>query len=72
LIDLQINGGFGADFTSDPASIWTLGTKLPSYGVTAFLPTIITSPEPQRPEALKVLAREPPSSSRGAIPLGFS
>ena len=43
-IDLQLNGGFGHDFTTDPESIWAVAEQLPQYGVTAFLPTIITSP----------------------------
>ena len=43
-IDLQINGAFGDDFTADPATIWRVAEKLPRYGVTAFLPTIVTSP----------------------------
>ena len=43
-IDLQFNGGFGHDFTDDPASIWHVAAQLPQYGVTAFLPTVITSP----------------------------
>ena len=43
-IDLQINGAFGDDFTADPATIWRVAEGLPRYGVTAFLPTIITSP----------------------------
>src|SRR5512134_523782 len=48
LIDIQINGAHGFDFTSDPASIWRVGARLPEHGVSAFLPTIITSP----PEAI--------------------
>ena len=44
LIDLQINGAYGSDFTSDPETIWLVGARLPEQGVTAFLPTIITSP----------------------------
>src|SRR5436305_9742858 len=43
-IDLQINGAFGSDFTADPTTIWRVGEQLPKYGVTAFLPTVITSP----------------------------
>ena len=45
-IDLQCNGGFGHDFTADPASIWEAAARLPQYGVTTFLPTIITSSPP--------------------------
>ena len=59
-IDLQINGGFGYDFTADPASIWTVAAELPQYGVTNFLPTIITSPLETVAEAQSVLAAGPP------------
>src|SRR5688500_5699857 len=45
--DLQLNGAFGHDFTSDPSTSWEVAAQLPRYGVTAFLPTIITSP-PER------------------------
>ena len=44
LLDLQVNGGFGLDFTADPATIWEVAARLPRFGVTGFLPTIITSP----------------------------
>jgi N-acetylglucosamine-6-phosphate deacetylase len=71
LIDIQINGGFGLDFTSDPSSIWKVGARLPATGVTSFLPTIITSPEEQRRLAFKVLAEGPPSNYRGARVLGL-
>jgi N-acetylglucosamine-6-phosphate deacetylase len=43
-IDLQLNGGYGADFTIDPASIAHVAERLPATGVTGFLPTCITSP----------------------------
>ena len=43
-IDLQLNGAFGHDFTADPGAIWRVAARLPRYGVTSFLPTIITSP----------------------------
>ena len=29
LIDLQLNGGFGSDFTREPASIWRVAAALP-------------------------------------------
>jgi len=43
-IDLQLNGGYGCDFTIDPASIAHVAEHLPQTGVTGFLPTCITSP----------------------------
>lgn len=42
-IDLQINGGFGADFTSQPELMGDVAKLLPRYGVTAFLPTIVSA-----------------------------
>ena len=43
-IDLQINGAFGVDIGPDPRAVSTLAAKLPSTGVTSFLPTLISSP----------------------------
>jgi N-acetylglucosamine-6-phosphate deacetylase len=43
-IDLQVNGAFGHDFTTNPETIHAVAAALTSTGVTAFLPTIITSP----------------------------
>lgn len=43
-IDLQVNGGYGADFTLDGTAVADVAKKLPATGVTAFLPTIITAP----------------------------
>jgi N-acetylglucosamine-6-phosphate deacetylase len=71
LIDLQINGGFGRDFTSDPSSIWDVGARLPRHGVTAFLPTIVSAPAAAVGRALKVLASGPPAGYVGAQPLGI-
>jgi len=70
-IDVQINGGFGWDFTSDPISIWEVGKRLPQHGVTAFLPTIITSPPGTVRAAQDVLLQGPPPGYLGAIPLGL-
>ncbi len=44
LIDLQVNGGFGAEVGGDPAALRRLAARLPETGVTAFLPTAISSP----------------------------
>ncbi len=70
-IDLQINGAFGYDFTDDPDSIWEVGGRLPQFGVTAFLPTIISSPASQRSRAVEVVQSGPPSGYRGAEVLGL-
>ncbi|HYF62684.1 MAG TPA: hypothetical protein VD886_07705, partial [Herpetosiphonaceae bacterium] len=71
LIDLQLNGAFGHDFTLDPATIWPVAAGLPRYGVTAFLPTIITAPLAASRAAQDVLAAGPPAGWRGADPLGL-
>jgi N-acetylglucosamine-6-phosphate deacetylase len=43
LVDLQVNGAFGADFVSaDPVAWRTVAARLASTGVTSFLPTFIT------------------------------
>jgi N-acetylglucosamine-6-phosphate deacetylase len=43
-IDLQINGGFGVDVAEDGAgAVAELGRRLPATGVTAFLPTLVSS-----------------------------
>jgi N-acetylglucosamine-6-phosphate deacetylase len=70
LIDLQVNGGFGHDFTAEPGSVWEVGSRLPTYGVTSFLPTVVTSAAAAREEMLAVLAGGPPAGYRGATPLG--
>ena len=70
-IDLQFNGAFGFDFTATPGSIWDVGAKLPRYGVTTFLPTIITAPLATISEAQSVLQAGPPAGYLGATPLGL-
>lgn len=51
-IDLQINGGWGHDFTRDPAAVAAVAAELPATGVTAFLPTVVTSAPEHRAAAL--------------------
>ena len=69
-IDLQLNGAFGHDITSDPSTMWLIGERLLSHGVTAFLPTVITSPPQQRQAAYDAI-RSRPAGYRGAMPLGL-
>ena len=70
-IDLQLNGAFGDDFTESPDTIWRVAEGLPRWGVTSFLPTIITSPLAQVGKAQEVLAGGPPDGWSGSIPLGL-
>jgi N-acetylglucosamine-6-phosphate deacetylase len=70
-IDLQFNGGFGQDFTADPTAIWSVAAGLPRYGVTAFLPTIITSPLEKVAAGQRVVVEGRPTGYRGATPLGL-
>jgi N-acetylglucosamine-6-phosphate deacetylase len=51
-IDLQCNGALGIDITTRPEGIAAVARALPRFGVTSFLPTVVTSP---------------PASRRGAI-----
>lgn len=43
LIDIQVNGAYGCDFTNDGSTVNKVGLRLPETGVTAFMPTVITS-----------------------------
>ena len=71
LIDVQINGGFGRDFTQDPTTIWEVGERLPELGVTAFVPTFVTSPGEVTDLAIDVVANRKPTGYRGAAVLGL-
>jgi len=55
-IDLQCNGAFGRDITSDPSAIGPIAAGLPRFGITSWLPTVVTSPSRQRLAALDELA----------------
>lgn len=68
-LDLQLNGGFGVDLVSQPERMWALGSELPRHGVTAFLPTIISSSSAARQRAREAL-RQRPVGYAGAEPLG--
>lgn len=45
-IDLQLNGAYGYDFTTQHESIPEVARRLPQYGVVAYLPTFISNPLP--------------------------
>jgi N-acetylglucosamine-6-phosphate deacetylase len=71
LVDLQVNGAAGHDLTSAPERLWDVAAALPAYGVTAFLPTVVTSDPSVRARLLELLAAGPPPGWRGAEPLGL-
>jgi N-acetylglucosamine-6-phosphate deacetylase len=70
-VDLQLNGAHGLDLTTDPATLWEVAAHLPRYGVTAFLPTVITAPLATYDRAIEVLRQGPPAGWLGARPLGW-
>jgi N-acetylglucosamine-6-phosphate deacetylase len=70
-VDLQVNGGFGHHFTTDPERIWDVGAGLVAHGVTAFLPTLISPSIGEARAADAVLAAGPPEGWVGAKPLGL-
>lgn len=70
-IDLQVNGGWGHDFTNDPDSIWSVGERLLGHGVTSFLPTIVSAPYEVAEAAIDVVSRGPPAGYGGARVLGL-
>lgn len=78
LIDLQCNGAVGIDLTAEPEKLWKVAALLPRWGVTAWLPTIVTSPASLRQRALDALRDGPAAPTeatgrahRGATPLGL-
>lgn len=70
-VDLQLNGAGGVDLTATPERLWEVAALLPRWGVTSWLPTIVTSPEPVRERALAVLHEGPPDDAVVATPLGL-
>lgn len=59
-VDLQCNGAGGIDLTAEPERLWEVAAMLPRWGVTAWLPTIVTAPEQVRKRARATLAAGPP------------
>jgi N-acetylglucosamine-6-phosphate deacetylase len=70
-IDVQCNGGGGIDLTAEPERLWEVAALLPRFGVTAWLPTIVTSPPDRVDRALAALADRPPDLGPVAEPLGL-
>ncbi len=70
-IDLLINGDFGFDLTTNPERLWDVATMLPKFGVTGFIPTIISSTKETYEVAIKIYKNGPPDGWKGARPFGW-
>src|ERR687893_3176033 len=63
-VDLQVNGAFGVDVATEPSRLAELSEALLSTGTTAYLPTVISSPESLYEEVLPELAAAPSSGAQ--------
>ncbi|MCA1571505.1 MAG: N-acetylglucosamine-6-phosphate deacetylase [Chloroflexi bacterium] len=63
LVDIQLNGAFGVDFTDPGADLSAAALALPRTGVTAFLPTVVSSPPEAYEPILRNLARPVPDGA---------
>jgi N-acetylglucosamine-6-phosphate deacetylase len=71
-VDLQCNGALGIDLAREPERLWEIAAALPRWGVTAWLPTIVTARPGTIERALDTLAAGPPPGSPPvARPLGL-
>ena len=70
-IDLQVNGIAQLDFTRDPTSIARAGVELARHGVTAFLPTIVSSPSGTVEAAADAWSATAHEAGEGARPIGI-
>ncbi len=70
-LDLQVNGAVGIDLAVNPAGLWDVAAALPQFGVTAFLPTLVTCSPQTIEKAREVIAAGPPLGWVGAVPLGW-
>ncbi len=69
-VDLQVNGCFGIDVSTRPERLPELSEKLPATGTTAYLPTLISSPENLYEQALPKVGLATAKSVSGAEVLG--
>jgi N-acetylglucosamine-6-phosphate deacetylase len=68
-IDLQVNGAFGAEIGPRAEAIAHLASRLPATGVTAFLPTLVSSDADLYPRVAEAFAAS--RETAGARPLGL-
>jgi N-acetylglucosamine-6-phosphate deacetylase len=73
-VDLQCNGANGVDITMQPERVLDVAAELPRFGVTSFLPTVVTAPATTRAAAIaamSTLADRPHHGRPFAEPLGL-
>lgn len=54
-IDIQINGGFGVDFSTHPEDWKKVAKQLPKHGVTSFLATLVSMDKESYAKAIPIL-----------------
>ncbi len=69
-IDLQINGMFGCDITSNPEKVGDIAMRMGRYGVTSFLATVISANLEEYQRNLPVLQKQI-GKTKGAELLGI-
>jgi N-acetylglucosamine-6-phosphate deacetylase len=67
LIDTQINGAFGHDFSRTPRQISAAARHLPAFGVTSFVPTLVSSPMERYWSAIQAVQSVTPEPEAAAI-----
>ena len=70
-IDVQLNGAFGRDFTHNTAEriagdVHYVSRKILQYGVTSFLPTLVSSPPAQYAQLIRQIKRHTSLDSTAA------
>ena len=71
-VDLQCTGALGIDLATEPESLWDLAAALPRWGVTAWLPTVVTVPPTVRARVLAAVRSGPQGDDVAvAAPLGL-
>ncbi len=71
MIDLQVNGAGGIDLTSEPERVWEVGSILTRFGVSAFLPTLVSASFDVIDRARGAYLEGPPPGYDGATVLGW-
>lgn len=69
MIDLQVNGAIGREVSPAPADIEAISRWLPSTGVTAWLPTVVTADAELYPRMFR--SWNSIDIQAGAVPLGW-